>query len=321
MVIIYRGLGILVPIVLLIAGWIVSFWYKDTRIGNPDFMGWTLFYTAIVCLLLGIGAYGAGEEERAANGQRVAKKRPHFFFVPIIFWGPIFGGISAFLLLSSGKKADDKTNEALIVSTVPVIHFYNPTTDTLDYLIYAKDGLSEQQALDPFTTAAVEASGKSYVLGALNRSGEATMTLPYYEEYDAKLYETVKDGERSIDQRLIRPLSKQPNDYEDNWLLLDGSYDLMVVDVTELYDGTIKKEKVAKIDWMKKIKSRHSGSELIELSIAPSTPKGSVYVSDPNTYLPVSNAKERSVYMIITFDSKEEVTNDFIKGSVERVIM
>ena len=52
MVIIYRGLGILVPIVLFIVGWIVSFWYKDTRIGNPDFMGWTLFYTAIVCLLL-----------------------------------------------------------------------------------------------------------------------------------------------------------------------------------------------------------------------------------------------------------------------------
>jgi hypothetical protein len=321
MVIIYRGLGVLVPIVLFISGWIVSFWYKDTRIGNPDFMGWTLFYTAIVSLLLGFATFGAGEEQTAANGQRIPKKRAHFFFIPIIFWGPIFGGISAFLLLSSGKKAENKSEEAVVVSTVPVIHFYNPTTDTLDYLIYTKDGLSEQQALDPFTTVEVEAPGKSYVLGALNRSGEATMTLPYYEEYDAKLYETVKEGDKSVDQRLIRPLSKQPNDYEDNWMLLDGSYDLMVVDVTELYDGTIKKEKAAKMDWMKKIKSRHSGSELIELSIAPSTAKGSVYVSAPNTYLPVSNEKDCSVYMIITFDSKEEVTSDFIKGSVERVIM
>ena len=104
-------------------------------------------------------------------------------------------------------------------------------------------------------------------------------------------------------------------------MLLDGDYDMILVDVTEIYSGTIKKEKVAKIDWMKKIKSRHTGSELIELSIVPSSPEGSVYVSAPNTYLPVSNAKERSVYMMLTFPSDEEVTNDFIKESVEHVIM
>lgn len=320
MVIIYRGLGVLVPIVLFICGWIVSFWYKDTRIGNPDFMGWTLFYTSIVCLLLGLGTFSTAAEQED-SGQRSAKKRPHFFFIPIIFWAPIFGGISAFLLLSSGKKAEDKITEQTEVSTVPVIHFYNPTADTLDYLIYTKDGLSEQETLEPFTTAKVEAPGKSYVLGALNRSGEATMTLPYYEDYDAKLYERVKEGDKSVDQRLIRPLSKQPNDYEDNWMLLDGSYDLIVVDVTELYEGTIKKEKVAKIDWMKKIKSRHAGSELIELNIAPPSASGSVYVSDPYTYLPFSNEKDRSVYMILTFENKAEVTNDFIKESVDHVIM
>jgi len=319
MVIIYRGLGILVPIVLFIAGWIVSFWFKDTRIGNPSFMGWTLFYTAIVCLLLGLGTFGGTDE----NGNPIPKNRHHFFYIPIIFWALIFGGLSAYLLLATDKKSEESSEAELAVAdTVPTIHFYNPTPDTLDYLIYTQGGLSEQETLMPFTTSsAIRIPGKSYVLGALDTKGEATMTLPYYEKYDSKLYERVKEDGREIEQRLIRPLSKQANDYEDNWMLLNGDYDMILVDVTELYSGTIQKEKAATIDWMKKIRSRHAGSELIELSIAPASPKGSVYVSEPNTYLPVSNSGERSVYMLLTFPNDEEVTNDFIRESVEHVIM
>jgi flagellar basal body-associated protein FliL len=319
MVLIYRGMGIIVPIVFFITGWIVSFWFKDTRLGNPDFVGWTSFYTAIVCFFLGIGTLGS-IDEKDHYGNPLPKKKHDFFFIPIIIWALILGGLSAYLLLSGGKK-EEAVKEELPVAMAPVIHFYNPTGDTLDYLIYTKDGVSDQQALEPFSTAKINAPDKSYVLGALNTSGEATMTLPYYEEYDAKLYEKVKEENRTIEQRLIRSLSKQPNDYEDNWFLLDGSYDMILVDVSEIYEGTIKKEKIAKIDWMKKIKSRHPGSELIELSIAPSTPNGSVYVSDPDTYLPVSNPKDRSVYMILTFGTHEEVTNEVIKESIERVVM
>ncbi len=319
MVIIFRGLGIVVPIVLFISGWIVSFWFKDTRIGNPGFMGWTLFYTAIVCLFLGIGTFGGKDDK----GNPIPQNRHHFFYIPIIFWAFIFGGVSAYLLLATDKKSGESSIEELAVAdTVPKIHFYNPTADTLEYLIYTKGGLSDQEALMPFTTSStMQIPEKSYVLGALDTKGEATMTLPYYEKYDEKLYETVKEDGRDVEQRLIRPLSKQTNDYEDNWMLLNGDYDMILVDVTEIYSGTIKKEKIAKIDWMKKIKSRHTGSELIELSIAPSSPEGSVYVSAPNTYLPVSNTSERSVYMILTFPNDEEVTNDFIRESVEHVVM
>ena len=319
MVIIFRGLGIVVPIVLVITGWIVSFWFKDTRIGNPPFMGWTLFYTAIVCLVLGLATFGGKDK----NGNSIPKNRHHFFYIPIVFWALIFGGVSAYLLLAAGKTSGGSSKEELAVAdTVPKIHFYNPTADTLDYLIYTKGGLSDQETLMPFTTSeAIRIPGKSYVLGALDTKGEATMTLPYYEKYDATLYEHVKEDGRTVEQRLIRPLSKQTNDYEDNWMLLNGDYDMILVDITEIYSGTIKKEKIATIDWMKKIRSRHAGSELIELSIAPSSPEGSVYVSSPNTYLPVSNPKDRTVYMILTFPNDEEVTNDFIRESVEYVIM
>lgn len=309
----------MVPIVLVIVGWIVSFWFTDTRIGNPPFMGWTLFYTAIVCFFLGIATFGGKD----GNGNPIPKNRHHFFYIPIVFWALIFGGLSAYLLLAAGKTSGESSKEELAVAdTIPKIHFYNPTGDTLDYLIYTKDGLSEQESLAPFTTSeAISLPGKSYVLGALDTKGEATMTLPYYEKYDASLYERVNEDGRTIEQRLIRPLSKPTNDYEDNWMLLNGDYDMILVDVTEIYSETIKEEKIPTIDWMKKIKSRHTGSELIELSIAPSSPEGSVYVSSPNTYLPVSNPKGRSVYMLITFRNDEEVTNDFIRESVELVTM
>ena len=273
MVLIFRGAGIVVPIVLFITGWIVSFWYKDSRIGNPDFMGWTLFYTSIICLLLGLAFLG-GDEETNEQGQRTRKPRPHFFFIPVILWGPIFGGISAYLLLGSGKADDPVKEEQVVTASVPMIHFYNPTEDTLDYLIHSTDGLSMQEHLAPYETTSLKLNSKSYLLGSLDRKGEPVMTLPYYEDYDTKLYEKVKDGDSYTEQRLIRPLSAASNDYEDNWMLLNGNYDLMLVDVSSLYhEGMIQKEKIAQIDWMKLMKS-YPGSELIELSIVPTTTGG-----------------------------------------------
>lgn len=320
MIIIYRGIGVLVPIIILITGFVVSIWIKDTRIGNPEFIGWTSFYSAILCLILGFLTFNPGEE-KDANGQVRRKKRGHFFFIPIVFWGPILGALSAFLLLSAGKKSDEALAATHEAHTVPVIHFYNPGPDTLDYLIYTKGGLSEQASLGPMESASVEAPDKSYVMGALDQSGEATMTLPYYEEYNAKLYEQVTEDGKAVAQRLIRPLSETPNDYEDNWLLLDGSYDLLLVDVSPLYDGTIRSERVAQINWAKQVKSRYEGTELIELRIAPPVPDGSVYVGSPNAYLPVSISKKQAIYLAVILPHDEEPTTELIRHAVERLVM
>lgn len=319
MVIIFRGAGIVVPIVLFITGWIVSFWYKDARIGNPDFMGWTLFYTAIICLLLGLAFLG-GDKETNEQGQRVSKPWPHFFFIPIILWGPIFGGISAYLLLGSGKAADPvQEEEEVVTAPVPRLHFYNPTEDTLDYLISSTDGLDMQEQLAPYKTITLKLSSKSYLLGSLDQKGEPVMTLPYYEDYDAKLYEKVKDGDSYTEHRLIRPLSAATNDYEDNWMLLDGNYDLMLVDVSSLYhEGMIQSEKIAQTDWMKLMKS-YPGSELIELSIMPTAPGGTVYVNAPNTYLPVSRKKDQAIYALIAYDTHIRPDNAYIAEKIGRL--
>lgn len=318
MVLIYRGLGIAVPIVLFITGWIVSFWFKDTRIGNPDFMGWTLFYTAILCLLLGLATFGGKDK----NGNPIPKNKHHFFYIPIVFWALIFGGVSAYLLLATGKKSGESAKGELVVAdTVPKIHFYNPTADTLLYVISDEFGLFEKEKLEPFGAYERDVEVQSYLLAGLNLAGESTLALPSGKEYDKNLYVSVKEGDSDIKQRIIHKLSGIPGSYEDNWMLLDGDYDMILIDVTDIYSGTIKKEKIAQTDWMKKIKSRHSGKELIELKLIPSKPHTSVYVSEPYTYLPVSNTAERSVYMVLTCRNDEEVTNDFIKESVEHVVM
>lgn len=311
-------MGILVPIIFFITGWIVSFWIKDARVGNPDFIGWTSFYTAIICLLLGLGTFGGKDE----NGNPIPKNRHHFFYIPILFWGLILGGLSAYLLLAAGKKADEAAKEeAAVADTIPRINFYNPTSDTLLYVISDESGLFEKEKLEPFTTYTREVDVRSYLLAGLTTEGESTLALPSAKDYDTSLYVNIKEGDSYIRQRIIHKLSGVAGSYEQNWMLLNGDYDMIVVDVTELYDGTINKEKAAKIDWMKKIRSRHSGKELIELKIMPSKAGGSVYVSNPNTYLPISNSKDRSVYMVLTFLHDEEVGNDFIKESVEYVIM
>jgi hypothetical protein len=91
MVLIWQRSGIAIPIVFFICGWIVSNWFEDTRLGNTSFMGWTLFYTAIVTSVHALVVAGAKEE--GDNGGRHS-----FFWIPVGFWPFILGGLSWYLI-------------------------------------------------------------------------------------------------------------------------------------------------------------------------------------------------------------------------------
>ncbi|MBU0487152.1 MAG: hypothetical protein KKA07_08805 [Bacteroidetes bacterium] len=43
MAFIWRGFGLIVPILFFVTAWIVSYLFDkgDTTLGNPDFIGWT----------------------------------------------------------------------------------------------------------------------------------------------------------------------------------------------------------------------------------------------------------------------------------------
>ena len=79
----------MVPIILLICGWIVSFWIEDTRLGNPDFMGWSLFWAGIPILLVG-GLIAASNTEDEETGEKPEKTYCDLFFIPAWIWGLFF---------------------------------------------------------------------------------------------------------------------------------------------------------------------------------------------------------------------------------------
>lgn len=93
MVIVWRGLGIAVPIVVAIAAAIASLFFDDTRLGNAQYVGWTFVGAAVPVLLVGLASFG-GEDKRAWLGHT-------FFLVPMLLWFPILLGGGIYLVLGT----------------------------------------------------------------------------------------------------------------------------------------------------------------------------------------------------------------------------
>lgn len=85
---IWKGGGIIVPILILLSGWISSYWFEDTRLGNAPFIGLTFLIACLPVLLIGLGLNAPSEDE---NGNMV-KKGHSFFFIPVYIWGIILTG-------------------------------------------------------------------------------------------------------------------------------------------------------------------------------------------------------------------------------------
>lgn len=89
MVFIYRGAGLMVPILLFISCWIVSYWIEDTRLGNPEYMGWSMFWAGIPIFLVG-GLIAVGNSPDAETGEVPEKTYCDLFFIPAWIWGLFF---------------------------------------------------------------------------------------------------------------------------------------------------------------------------------------------------------------------------------------
>lgn len=96
MVFIWRGAGIMVPIVLFICCWICSYSFEDTRLGNPDYMGWSMIWAGIPLFIIG-GLVAASNLPDAETGEKPEKSYNDFFFIPIWIWGLFFLGFGIYL--------------------------------------------------------------------------------------------------------------------------------------------------------------------------------------------------------------------------------
>lgn len=88
---IWKGAGIAVPIIVFICGWISSFWFEDTRLGNLPFIGLAFLIACIPVGLIGLGLSGSKDE----NGNKVGGGHS-FFFIPVAWWGLILAGAGVY---------------------------------------------------------------------------------------------------------------------------------------------------------------------------------------------------------------------------------
>ena len=98
MTIVWRGAGILVPILFVGSGLLMSIWYDNPTLGNGPYLAWTSMISGILCLLLGLATL-PGKTTDEETGQVVSKKKHDFFFLPIIVWAILLLGLGIYNMI------------------------------------------------------------------------------------------------------------------------------------------------------------------------------------------------------------------------------
>jgi hypothetical protein len=281
MPLIWRGFGIAVPIIVFITGWLVGLISGETdmRIGNANFMGWTTLFSGIVVLLLGLGTWNSeGTDE---NGNKV-KKKHDFFYVPIAIWGAILIALSIYLLAFAGKSstpatAEGNANDSTVTTPTAapglrIVNFYNSTQDSLLYIVADETGagLVEKAMVPPHQVVQTELTEGTYLLIGRDQKNEATLDFPD-EEYaaDSTKYTLFEDDKGQFFQRILRPATKDGNDYDEAWIMLDGKTNLLLLNVSAVSKAEVTKAEIEKTPWEAQIQATFSPRDLIEPNLKP----------------------------------------------------
>ena len=103
MVFIWRGFGIVVPIIFGLSAWITSYWFEDPKLGNTPYIGWSMLWAGIVLILFALMSFGGDLDE---NGEPTGKKSYNdFFWIPIWVWCLGFIGGSIYLINKDGSDS------------------------------------------------------------------------------------------------------------------------------------------------------------------------------------------------------------------------
>lgn len=321
MVFVWRGIGIIVPILFFIVGCIVGIFIDDQRLGNPRFIGWTSFYSAILLTLIGLAVFGGTKEEGADENQ--PKKKHDFFFIPVLFWGLILGALSAYLLIFAGKpddKASDKSDSVPVVKEQKVyrkINIFNAGDDTLKYVVADEKGLIERDYLNPMTFDPIELVESNYLFSAFDPEGNATISLPD-EKYanDKSKYVVMKDDKGSFYLRSVHAPTPDSSDYDEGWLLINGTDNMAVVNITEACAAGMTAEKIKAVDWMTKVDKMHDGHDLIELNLKAANKNGKLIVLKPGEKVPGQVGPNDTVYMLSLVDREIELDKDILASRI-----
>lgn len=308
-------MGIAVPIVFFITGLIVS-WVSgdpDTRIGNPRFIGWTSLFSGIVIFLLGLALLGGGTDEQG----NAVKKKHDFFWIPVFVWGLLLGGLSVYLLAFKGKASPAETTTSTdSVATPPVVkektpttrvvNFFNPTQDTLTYIVADEtgDGLIEKKKVAPHSYVSTELSKGDYLFSAF-KGKQATLSLPPKElAGDASKYVLHEDKQGKFYQRILNPKTREDDDYDEAWLVLDGKTGFLLVNVSTACDPAVTQADVKGANWAGSIQEEHAGNDLVEPLYKKFLKDEFIKVVGPGQPLPTEIAENEVYYLLVPYTGK-----------------
>lgn len=328
MFIIWRGFGIIVPILFVGIGYVVSLFYDDRRLGNTDLMGWTLFYCSILFLILGLSFALSSEEERNQTGKKWTLWHHTFFFVPVLFWGILSLIFCVYFLLiynPNKEEAIDASQLNIQVEEQTTVHFYNPTDDSLYYVFIDEYGTNEKVLLADYMTDEQLTSGEdnqANLIAALDLSGNQTLRIEPEnpDQFDKNKFSFFEEDGSTYFMRKIKKPTAATNDVDDVWVLLDARYSLALVNVSSLYvDGTLNRESIGKTNWMEKIYQKYKGNDIIQLDVKNPEKHGEIHVVNPNTGFPDQVFGKTKVYFLIDFLDEKDLSNKYLYDEIMRL--
>lgn len=302
----WRGLGILVFVIFCLGAWIMSYYYADTRLGNGAYMGWSMLCSVVPTLLLylALRKYNLKEKELAPGEIPVEKSKiftgHSFFFIPVVFWAPIFLVVG--LILINGSSSDSSNQQVAEDREVEVseddqvrgeqvVNFWNPNDDTTAITTYYKDGSERMHEVIP----------PKYIR---------------YATYDAGIYGFEYAGYKK--QITIHGAADlDTNSYNQAWFLLDPKIDLLLVEVSEACDKAVTEKELRAIDWTLRVEKRYEGGQLMQPVLDASETEKHYTVIDPGWPLPLEIGKNQVVYALIPIEGSEKTTDEFLD---ERIV-
>lgn len=322
--IVWRGSGILVPIILVINAWIVGHWYTDHRIGNWPETGWICFYTAIVVLLHGLLVFPWKREEQPVNPlDGETPKRTlwshHFFYIPVIFWAVIFGVISALCLTSGAKASGDTTDHKTATIYSPkarIVRIFNPTVDTMIYVFSSvgEDYYSED-TIAPNTVATKKLTPDSYVFCSFEMNNDLVVRIPSDKiSNDTALCKKVTNKKgKTYHERVLRPTTIADNDCDNAWVLTNSSCKMILIDVSSICRKGLTKTDVENTDWMGRLTETFAGDDWAEPLYGKIPADGEKNtVLDMSDDVPETIRKGEKIYLLLSVRPDAIVSNSYL---------
>lgn len=297
MFIVWRGSGITVLIFTLLSGWIVSNWFDDTRLGNYPFVGWTLLWSGIVLTIQGALVWGGGTPD-PDTGEVPFRRGHDFFWIPVLFWGLGFIGLSIWLVNKEpdprfgGNATSPTPTEVYSDNEERMVNIYNPYADSVDVLV---SDLKTKQEVIEATIPPYSTRYKSFAC------------KPYYVQLNGDDYKSK--------MRVQKAETHYSYEYDQVWYVLDGEADMILLDVTSVCDSTSTREDIEAVNWKSKVKERYNGKQMIAPYVkATSTMKPVIYgVGD---VLPMNHTKRERIFALVPVDDRDKLDEEYLDNWV-----